>query len=188
MAAASRAEELVQYRPKLVRFAQSRLLNSSHAEDAVEDSLLAAIESIGTFSGNPSLYSWLTGILKHKIVDCVRRSVRDKWHEMDIDGTPLDADGLDFEQSDHWAAAAARGDPEMALDRCIRELPARTAETFFLRAVMGLDTAGNLRGACGVGDELRRHAASGARPDSRNIWQRRRSQSIAVRNCPPRTS
>lgn len=150
MAVALRAEELAQYRPKLVRFAQSRLLNPAHAEDAVQDALLAAIESIGTYSGNSSLYSWLTGILKHKIVDCVRRSVRDKWHEMDIDGTPLDADGLDFEQSEHWAAAAARGDPEIALerrrrlealDRCVRELPGRTAETFFLRAVIGFDTA-----------------------------------------------
>ena len=149
MTAAHRAEDLVQYRPKLVRFAQARLFNPAHAEDAVQETLLAAIESIGTFSGGSSLYSWLTGILKHKIVDCVRRSVRDQWHEIDNDGTPLNADDIEFAQAGHSAGAAAWSDPESALvrrrrlealERCVRELPERTAETFFLRAVIGLNT------------------------------------------------
>ena len=150
MTAAQRIEHLGLYRPKLVRFARTRLLNPAHAEDAVQETLLAAIESIGTFSGGSSLYSWLTGILKHKIVDCVRRSVRDQWHEMDNDGTPLNAERLDFEQTEHAAGAAGGwGDPEKALlrrrrlealERCVRDLPERTAETFFLRAVIGLNT------------------------------------------------
>ena len=150
MSAAPRVEDLARYRPKLVRFAQARLFNGAQAEDAVQETLLAAIESIDTFAGGSSLYSWLTGILKHKIVDCVRRSVRDQWHEMDIDGTPLNADGLDPGQSGHACdGAGGWGDPEKsllrrrrleALERCVRELPERTAETFFLRAVMGLNT------------------------------------------------
>jgi len=145
----------VQYRPKLVRFAQARLFNPAHAEDAVQETLLAAIESIGTFSGGSSLYSWLTGILKHKIVDCVRRSVRDQWHEMDNDGTPLNAGGIDSERTGQSAGAVAGwGDPEKALlrrqclealERCVRELPERTAETFFLRAVIGLNTVETCR-------------------------------------------
>ena len=154
MSAAHRAQDLVQFRPKLVRFAQARLFNPAQAEDAVQETLLAAIENIGTFSGGSSLYSWLTGILKHKIVDCVRRSVRDQWHEMDNDGTPHDADNLEFGQADPSTAAAGWGDPETALlrkrrlevlERCVRELPVRTAEAFFLRAVMGLDTSETCR-------------------------------------------
>lgn len=148
MTTAHRIEDLVQYRPKLVRFAQARLFNPAHAEDAVQETLLAAIENFGTFSGGSSLYSWLTGILKHKIVDCVRRSVRDQWHEMDNDGTPLNAEGLDAGAAGQ--PAGGWGDPEKALlrrrrlealERCVRELPGRTAETFFLRAVIGLNTA-----------------------------------------------
>jgi len=147
MAAVHRVEELVQYRPRLVRFAQSRLFNPAHAEDAVQDTLVAAIESIGTFSGSASLYSWLTGILKHKIVDCVRRSARDQWQEMDIDGTPCEPIDLPPDGS-------GRGDPESALvrrrqlealDRCIGEMPARTAETFILRVVIGMNTAETCR-------------------------------------------
>lgn len=150
MNAIHRAEDLAQYRPKLVRFAQARLFNPAHAEDAVQETLLAAIENIGTFSGGSSLYSWLTGILKHKIVDCVRRSVREQWDEMDNDGTPLNANGLDFEQAGQSAGAASGwSDPETALvrrrrlealERCVRALPQRTAETFVLRAIIGFNT------------------------------------------------
>jgi RNA polymerase sigma-70 factor (ECF subfamily) len=146
MTAAERMEHVGKLRPQLVRYARTRLLNPAHAEDAVQETLLAAIESIDRFSGGSSLFSWLTGILKHKIVDCVRRSARDQWHEMDNDGTPMNADGLDPGQSGH--ASGGWGDPENALlrrrrlealERCVRELPKRTAETFFLRAVMGLN-------------------------------------------------
>ena len=121
MTAACRIEDLGQHRPKLVRFARTRLLNPAHAEDAVQDTLLAAIENIHTFSGGSSLFTWLTGILRHKIVDCVRRSARDQWHEIDNNGTPLAADGLEFARIDIWASAPVGwGEPADAL---IRRLP-----------------------------------------------------------------
>ncbi len=145
MTAAHRAEDLVQYRPKLVRFARSRLVNAAHAEDAVQETLLAAIENIGTFTGGSSLYSWLTGILKHKIVDCVRRSVRDQWHEMDNDGTPLESDGSHFSSYDDPEKALERRRRLEELERCICQLPGRTGEAFFLRAVMGLNTVETCR-------------------------------------------
>jgi RNA polymerase sigma-70 factor (ECF subfamily) len=141
MPVACRVEDLAQYRPKLVRFAQARLFNPAHAEDAVQETLLAAIESLGTFSGGGSLYSWLTGILKHKIVDCVRRSARDRWQELDGGGTPL--------ESDHPHCRAV-GDPEQAMARrqvwealvhCMRDLPERTADNYILRELIGMNTA-----------------------------------------------
>ena len=155
MTAACRIEDLGQYRPKLVRFARTRLLNPAHAEDAVQDTLLAAIENIHTFSGGASLFTWLTGILRHKIVDCVRRSARDQWHEIDNDGTPLAADGLEFARIDIWAGARLGwGEPAdalmrrrllEALERCVQQLPERTAETFVLREVIGFSIAETCR-------------------------------------------
>jgi RNA polymerase sigma-70 factor (ECF subfamily) len=151
MTAAHRIEDLGQYRPKLVRFARARLFNPAHAEDAVQETLLAAIESIDKFSGGSSLFSWLTGILKHKIVDCVRRSAREQWQEMDNDGIPLNAADRDCSRMDDCPGGCAGwGDPEKALlrrrrlealERCVRQLPERTAETFVLREVVGLNTA-----------------------------------------------
>ena len=45
-------------------------------EDAVQETLLAAIQS-QTYAGKSAPRTWLTGILKHKIIDCVRRQIRD---------------------------------------------------------------------------------------------------------------
>ncbi len=144
-------EDLVQYRPKLLCYARARLFNPAHAEDAVQETLLAAVQGFDRFSGGSSLSSWLTGILKHKIVDCVRRSAREQWHEMDNDGVPVDAGPTDH--STLRAASVAHGawsEPEQALNRrqmleaidcCVQQLPERAARTFVLRQVMGHDTA-----------------------------------------------
>ena len=155
MTAAQRILDLGQYRPKLVRFARVRLRNPAHAEDAVQETMLAAIESIDKYSGGSSLLSWLTGILKHKIVDCVRRSTRDRWHEIDNDGTPLKSDYPEFAHIYACADASAGWcEPENeltrwrlleALDGCMRQLPERTAETFILRDVIGFSIAETCR-------------------------------------------
>ena len=128
-----RADEIGQHRDKLMRLALRRLRNPAQAEDAVQEALIAALEGIGSFSAGSSPGTWMTGILKHKIVDCVRESARNRYEEMDAE-----------------TLVAAWGDPEEALvrsgflhkvARCMDELPARTARVFFLREVLGLDTA-----------------------------------------------
>lgn len=145
MTAVERMASVGKLRPQLVRFARTRLRNPAHAEDAVQETLLAAIERIDTFSGTSSLLTWLTGILRHKIVDCVRRSARDQWQEMDNDGTPMHTE---------VALCSGLGDPETtllrrrrlaALEYCVRQLPGRTAQTFVLREVMGCTTAETCR-------------------------------------------
>ena len=131
-AAGPGAEEIGQYRPKLMRFALQRLGDPAQAEDAVQDTLIAAIEGMDGFAAGSSLHTWLTGILKHKIVDCIRKSSRDRWLVLDPD-----------------TLIAGSGDPEEALSRrvfferlesCMANLPARAARVFVLREVMGLNT------------------------------------------------
>ena len=141
MTAAERIENVGKLRPRLVRFARARLRDPAHAEDAVQETLLAAIERIDTFSGASSLFSWLTGILKHKIVDCVRRSARDQWQELDNDGTPLLSDGSHFSGYDDPEQALVRRKLWDALLRCVQDLPERTADTFVLREFVGMNTA-----------------------------------------------
>ncbi len=140
MTAAERLEGLGKLRPQLVKYARSRLRNPAHAEDAVQEALLAAVENIGSFTGDSSLSSWLTGILKHKIVDCVRRSVRDQWQEMDNDGTPLDPDAPHVPAFCGPEQALARRQLWEALLHCVQELPERAAETFVLREFIGMNT------------------------------------------------
>ena len=129
----SRAEEIGRQREKMMRFALRRLHNPAQAEDAVQEALVAAIEGMHGYTASASTGTWLTGILKHKIVDCVRKSARDRYQEIDPD-----------------TLMAGWGDPQEALSRsgflrelagCMEDLPGRAARVFFLREVLGFDTA-----------------------------------------------
>ena len=66
--------EMVTHRGYLVRFAKARLRDPLLAEDAVHDVFEAVFSGRAVFAGRTALRSWLTAILKHKIVDSVRRS------------------------------------------------------------------------------------------------------------------
>jgi RNA polymerase sigma-70 factor (ECF subfamily) len=72
-ATAIRLAEVVSHRPYLVRFAQRRLRDPMLAEDAVQDVFEAVLSGRACFGGRAALRSWLTGVLKHKIVDAMRR-------------------------------------------------------------------------------------------------------------------
>ncbi|HRI19109.1 MAG TPA: sigma-70 family RNA polymerase sigma factor [Burkholderiaceae bacterium] len=65
--------ELAAHRSYLIRYAQRRLRDPALAEDAVHDVIEAVLSGRAAFAGRSALRTWLTGILKHKIVDMVRR-------------------------------------------------------------------------------------------------------------------
>lgn len=65
--------ELSAHRDALVRFAQRRLHDPALAEDVVHDVFEAVLCGRAVFAGRSALRSWLTAILKHKIVDLVRQ-------------------------------------------------------------------------------------------------------------------
>jgi RNA polymerase sigma-70 factor (ECF subfamily) len=88
--------EMVSHRGYLVRFAQRKLRDPLMAEDAVHDVFEAVLSGRAVFAGRAALRSWLTAVLKHKIVDSVRRnagtdSLTDAFGHSDDDG---DGDGL----------------------------------------------------------------------------------------------
>ena len=143
------ALELEQHRPYLLRFALLQLRDRSAAEDAVQETLLAAIQGASRFAGQSSVRTWLVGILKHKIVDSVRKTAR----EQPLERPDADvADGLDasFADDGHFAeppqewATPERAFEERrffeALERCLQSLPRNTASAFTMRELMGLET------------------------------------------------
>ena len=67
--------EMVEHRSYLVRFAQRKLRDPLMAEDVVHDVFEAVLSGRAVFAGRAALRSWLTAVLKNKIVDMVRRSV-----------------------------------------------------------------------------------------------------------------
>ena len=66
--------EMVSHRAYLVRFAQRKLRDPLMAEDAVHDVFEAVLSGRAVFAGRAALRSWLTAVLKNKIVDAVRRN------------------------------------------------------------------------------------------------------------------
>ena len=131
-------------RAYLLRYAALQLRDAAAAEDAVQETLLAALTGEAGFAGRSNLRTWLTGILKHKIVDAIRRMSRE---------SPLPAEEeLDalFDTTGHWIEAPqAWPDPDASLTQkqffavledCLAKLPAKTSQAFMMREHMGFET------------------------------------------------
>jgi RNA polymerase sigma-70 factor (ECF subfamily) len=67
--AASFEQQLVEHQNYLMRFARLQLRNDTWAEDAVSETVLAALAKPQAFGNRSQLKTWLVGILKHKIID-----------------------------------------------------------------------------------------------------------------------
>jgi RNA polymerase sigma-70 factor (ECF subfamily) len=141
--------ELERYRPRLVRFAMPQPRNA--AEHVVHEPLRGALRSGAAFAGQFLVQTWLIGILKHKIIDLIRRQSREQPLDSADDETDIESfqDAI-YAQEGHFRASPADwGDPEAALaerrffevlERCMEALPKKTARAFTLREVSGLET------------------------------------------------
>ena len=142
--------EVQALRPYLVRYASLQLRNPDAAEDAVQETLLAALAAEASFEGRANLRTWLTGILKHKIVDAIRRTSRESPLDGAAEESAAEFDGL-FDERGHWNEHPSPWqDPDgalhqkqflAALEACLRALPARTSQVFLMREHLGLETA-----------------------------------------------
>jgi RNA polymerase sigma-70 factor (ECF subfamily) len=66
-----------EYGDYLFNYALGRLRDTARAEDAVQETFLAAIKGGKSFAGRSAEKSWLTGILKNKIYDYYRKASRE---------------------------------------------------------------------------------------------------------------
>ena len=122
----------------LFRYAMLRTGDEDLAADLVQETLLAALKARARFAGASSERTWLIGILKHKIADHFRRSARTET----ADPEWFDHNGRWLEAPRHDLEPFAR-DEELrrALAKCLRELPPRQRQAFWLREVAQEDTA-----------------------------------------------
>lgn len=129
----------------LYRFALARLRDPHQAEDAVQETLLAAIKN-NSFEGESSARTWLTGILKHKIIDLQRKQIREQPLSdlIDLDASDTSMDDF-FDKSGHWIDRPQEWDmPDSALEQkqfldilseCMEKLPAKLKAIFMMRDV-----------------------------------------------------
>ena len=152
-AALDPARWLQEYGDFLYYYALRRLRDAAQAEDMVQETLLAALEARTGYAGRASEKTWLTGILKHKIVDSIRKQVRefpaenivalsDAAVENDVD-TIFDARGHWIHPPQDW------GKPHQTLENrefmeafiyCIKRLKPVLARVFSLKELIGEPT------------------------------------------------
>ena len=145
-------QQLELMRPALQRFALLQLRNSVHAEDAVQETLLAVLEKPNSFSGKSSLRTYVIGILKFKIIDFLRAGNREAQFadfagedqsDDDIVDHLFNANGHTIEPASAWGAPEAslqQQDFFKTLEICLEKLPAQTARVFMMREWLELST------------------------------------------------
>ena len=133
----------------LYSYALSRLQNTASAEDVVQETFLAAIKAEGKFSGKSSMRTWLIGILKHKIVDLIRKESREQpIDEIETMETPEE---IFFDRKGKWSVAPAEWQvhPGKILEQkefmsvlanCLKHLPERLRRLFILRELEDQET------------------------------------------------
>lgn len=141
------------YGDYLFHFARVRVQNSHLAEDLVQDTFLSALKSLDTFRGESQERTWLTGILKRKIIDYYRKKKISYSLNSEEDLDMLD----DFETTGRhygqWKMEHRPQDWPMSpaqlyedkqfmrvLELCLKNLPERLSGIFVLREIDGLDS------------------------------------------------
>ena len=146
--------EIESHRSYMMRFAVAKLRDAQQADEVVQEALLAALDGVGGFSGQSSLRTWLTSILKFKIIDFQRRVISERAHfavapEEDDSADPEWMERM-FDNTGHWSPRLGEwANPDGALEqkqffevfeRCMDKLPKAAGRVFFKREVMGVDT------------------------------------------------
>ena len=138
-----------EYGDMLYRFASYLLKDHDLAEEIVQETFLAALKSKDAFKGQSSEKTWLFSILKHKIVDHIRRK---KFKEYSINSEDLGKTiEAFFNEKERWQAFPVPWNPNPKesqefrelLDvfyKCLAELPKRHGKAFAYREVDGLTT------------------------------------------------
>ena len=177
-----RQSELNALRPDLLRFARLQLRDAGAAEDAVQETLLAALLGSQNFQSRSSYKTWLISILRNKIIDIIRgqsREVPATALADDEAGDDLLAESL-FDRRGHWQEAAKPGrwaDPEASFEQrqfwavfeaCLDHLPAKTARVFMMREFLGFET-----------DEICKEAGI----SSSNCWVVLHRARLGLRTC-----
>lgn len=142
--------QLEQLRPALLRFAMLQLRNDAQSQDVVQDTLIAVLEKPDRFAGQSSLRTYVTGIMKHKIIDLLR--VAGRTRQIDTYDDQSEADAIDalFATDGHTVGKPRDwGNPDATLEQkdffrvmeaCLDKLPAKTARVFMMREWLDLDT------------------------------------------------
>ena len=130
----------------LYSFAITRINDEELARDLVQETFLAALQKTESFEGKSSERTWLTAILKNKIIDVYRKKSRGI---KTIDNEEKENREVDFfEEDGHWKAEHApkefgvedkdhlvNKEFEHILQKCMQKLPVLWKAVFTMKHI-----------------------------------------------------
>lgn len=148
----SNSQDFAQLRLEMLKFANLQLQDECMAEDAVQEAMLAAHKNINKFAGKSAFKTWVFAILKHKIIDVLRKqqkhqlvgSLSDE-NEETLDASLFDGNGHWQKQSrpENWCEPmeAVKNDHFwQVFDACLNHLPDNLSRAFMMREFIELET------------------------------------------------
>lgn len=173
---------LENYGDLLYRYAYFRVNDQNTAEDLVQETLLAALKSRQNFAGRSSESTWLVGILKNKILDYLRKYLREQTLEAGDAAEQEDDLSAYFAANGHWKTLPTVWEnPDESLEQtefwtvfeqCVAGIPPKQAQVFRLCEIEGMSGKE-------VGKELGM--------TSTNIWVALHRARLKLRDCLERT-
>ena len=159
-----------------------RLRDTTKAEDAVQETFLAALKGGKSFAGRSTVKGWLVGILKNKISDYYRNASRetsftDTAFYADEESDRFVANGLFKDSWIHelgpheWSSPGASLDNEVfwqTFHGCSSKLPEKLAAAFIMREVDGMEC---------------REICSTLNISESNLWVMLHRARMALRRC-----
>ncbi len=126
----------------LFRFAILRVRDSELAADLVQDTFLSALKGIDGFRGGSTVRTWLTGILKHKIIDYYRKN------KIEVPASDVGPQGTDLDHAESLAPAWKESPSTLVENRefwgvltsCLDGLPEAHRRAFSMREFDGFSS------------------------------------------------
>ena len=128
----------------LFNFAVGQVRDAGVAEDLVQETFLAAFKARDRFAGQSSERTWLVGILRHKILDHLRHTCRERAVRTEVPSTRNDDEA--WEEAVMWLHDVAAecqaptrrlelSEFRQNLELALGKLPPRVAQVFQLYEV-----------------------------------------------------
>ncbi len=137
------------YRDYLIRFALQRISDYGIAEDLVQDTFLSGWNAKASFRGDCTEKTWLTGILRNKIIDHYRKTGRrPSILTVDLDATAAEESDTfswidqqpDLSLSNRPEAETEKREFPKDLETAVRRLPEKMGRAYEMRELQGFST------------------------------------------------
>ncbi|MCF0056255.1 sigma-70 family RNA polymerase sigma factor [Dyadobacter sp. CY356] len=168
------------YADYLYTYAVSRVNDEELARDLVQETFLAALERIKTFEGRSSERTWLTAILRNKIIDVYRKKSSGPERQSDVTEAERAQNDFFDPNDGHWNEAFRPkeiGEEEdllvsaefsVILQKCMEKLPVLWSAVFTMKH---------------MDDEVTEHICEYLKISSSNFWVIIHRAKLNLRAC-----